>query len=245
MTKLLRQNNLDSQPGHRQELETALDYHFRDGVLLTMALTPPSTGLAPNNQRLEFFGDAILQFCVSSLIFREHPHWDEGAMSKLRGLLVSTEPLVEWAHSLQISLETGPRSTKRQVTPQRKSMADAVEALIAAMYLDAQRIGEDPMVAVSRLVESRFLNSIRSAYLGIWEERDSKTTLQERAATLGRPAPVYELVERTGPDHAPSFTVRVRVGQQEGLASATTLKGAQAESARRLLKTLDSGSTGE
>jgi ribonuclease-3 len=74
--------------------------------------------------------------------------------------------------------------------------------------------------------------------MGIWEARDSKTTLQERAAVLALPPPIYELVARTGPDHAPTFTVTVRMGSSAATASAGTLKRAQAEAARALLNTL-------
>jgi len=71
--------------------------------------------------------------------------------------------------------------------------------------------------------------------VGIWETKDSKTTLQERGAVLALPPPTYELMERTGPDHAPSFKVRAALGDHEAIASAGTLKRAQAEAARLLL----------
>lgn len=227
----------NSQEGPR--LEAGLGYRFRDQNWLSTALTPPSTGLDPDNQRLEFLGDAILQLCVTELIFREKPDWDEGAMSKLRGLLVCTQTLCEWAQSLDLVLRTGPRSTKKDsAAAVRKPKADAMEALIAAVFLDARNAGGDPLATVSALVASRFLPSIQEAQIGVWEERDSKTTLQERAASLSLPAPSYELIERGGPDHAPVFTVRVRTGTQQAVATAGTLKRAQAEAAREILKHL-------
>jgi len=218
-------------------LEASLGYGFRDHAWLTTALTPPSTGLSPDNQRLEFLGDAILQVCVSELIFREKPQWDEGAMSKLRGMLVCTQTLCEWAQDLGLQLGTGPRSTKKALAPGgRKPLADAMEALIAAIFLDARAAGADPLEAVSTIVAARFRQPVRQAQIGAWEEQDSKTTLQERSAVLSMPAPVYELLERGGPDHAPVFSVRVRVGTLEASATAGTLKRAQAEAARELLK---------
>jgi ribonuclease III len=220
-------------------LEVSLGYPFHDRNWLATALTPPSTGLHPNNQRLEYLGDAILQLCVSELIFHEKPDWDEGAMSKLRGMLVCTQTLCEWALALELKLGTGPRSTKHGSTAGgRKPVADAMEALIAAVFLDARSAGGDPLATVSSLVAARFLPSIRAARIGVWEEGDSKTTLQERAANLSLPAPAYELIERGGPDHAPVFTVRVRVGTQEAVATAGTLKRAQMEAARAILKQL-------
>jgi ribonuclease-3 len=222
-------------------LEENLGYHFQDRDLLAMALTPPSSGLSPNNQRLEFLGDAILQGIVSELIYQEKPHWDEGSMSKLRGLLVCTDTLCEWAQELGVPLRRGPRSTKeaRGSVP-RKPLADAMEALIAAIHLDARQAGRDPQPAVRTFVAARFGESIRQAFPGIWQERDSKTTLQERAAALSLPAPCYELVERGGLDHAPTFSVRAHVGPWEAVATAGTLKGAQMAAARLILKEMKS-----
>jgi ribonuclease-3 len=221
-------------------LETSLGHRFRNPIWLQTALTPPSTGLNPNNQRLEYLGDAILQLCVSQLIFREKPDWDEGAMSKLRGMLVCTQTLCDWATALDVNLGTGPRSTKKASDAAvRKPKADAMEALIAAVFLDVQDAGGDPLEVVSGLVDGKFLASIRGAPIGVWEAGDSKTTLQERAASLSLPAPSYELIERGGPDHAPVFTVRVRVGTLAAVATAGTLKRAQTEAAREILKHLD------
>lgn len=221
-------------------LEASLGHTFRDRDWLRTALTSPSTGLSPNNQRLEYLGDAILQLAVSELIFREKPDWDEGAMSKLRGMLVCTQTLYEWALALDLRLRTGPRSTKKDSSASvRKPKADAVEALIAGVFLDVRAGGGDPLGTISGIVATRFLPSIREARIGVWEERDSKTTLQERVATLSLPAPDYELIERSGPDHAPIFTVRVRVGALEAVATSGTLKKAQAEAAREILKHLD------
>lgn len=221
-------------------LEASLGHRFLDRELLATALTPPSSGLSPNNQRLEFLGDAILQAAVTELIYREKPEWDEGAMSKLRGMLVCTDTLCEWAQSLGLVLRRGPRSTKEGRGPQpRKPMADAVEALIAAIHLDVRNAGGDPRPIVEALVIRRFGDAIRQAFPGIWQERDSKTTLQERAAAQSLPAPSYELLERGGFDHAPTFTVRARMGPFEAVATAGTLKGAQMAAARQILRDME------
>ena len=220
-------------------LESRLGYCFRNPDLLRMALTPPSSGISPNNQRLEYLGDAILQCCVSRLVFQGQPTWEEGAMSKLRGMLVCTDSLRDWAQELDLALEEGPRSVKKASSTQLgKPMADALEAILAAIFLDAEKCSEDPMKAVMRVVKARFDASIRSASPGIWEARDSKTTLQERASATGLPAPVYELVERSGPDHEPRFSVRVSVGPHQSNGTAGTLKRAQTEAARNLLALL-------
>jgi ribonuclease-3 len=223
-------------PSAPSPLEEGLGHRFQDLALLRAALTPPSAGLPEDNQRLEFLGDSVLHLCVSVLVYREHPQWAEGALSKLRGLLVCTDALHQWAKDLGIELGRGPRSPRKPgAVDLRNPLADAVEALLAAVFLDVQAGGGDAFGAVQAIVERRFLQEVREAYVGIWEARDSKTTLQERAAALTLPPPVYELVGRTGPDHAPSFTVQVSLGERAATATAGTLKRAQTEAARALL----------
>jgi len=181
----------------------------------------------------------VLHLCVSVLLYREHPDWAEGALSKLRGLLVCTDALHAWARDLGIELGRGPRSPRKPgAVDLRNPLADAVEALLAAVFLDVQARGGDAFGTVQGIVERRFLQEIQGAFMGIWEARDSKTTLQERAAAMTLPPPVYDLVERSGPDHAPSFTVRVSLGERAATATAGTLKRAQTEAARALLLTL-------
>ena len=204
-------------------LEEGLGYRFRDAGLLRTALTPPSAGLPVDNQRLEFLGDSVLHLCVSLLVYREHPQWAEGALSKLRGLLVCTDALHQWARDLGIELGRGPRSPRKPgAVDQRNPLADSVEALLAAVFLDVQAQGGDALGTVRAIIERRFLAEVQEAYLGIWEAKDSKTTLQERGAALGLPRPEYELLEQTGPDHAPTFKVRAAAGPFEAVASAGT-----------------------
>jgi ribonuclease-3 len=228
-----------SAPPQGPGLEGRLGHRFRDPALLRAALTPPSAGLPGDNQRLEFLGDSVLHLCASLLVYREHPQWAEGALSKLRGMLVCTDALHQWARDLELDLARGPRSP-RKASPAslRNPLADAVEALLAAVFLDVQAAGGDALGAVRAIVERRFLAEVQAAYPGVWEARDSKTTLQERAAALGLPPPVYELRERSGPDHAPAFTVQARLGDRCATATAGTLKGAQAQAARNLLESL-------
>ena len=219
-------------------LEQRLAYQFQDEGLLSTALTPPSAGRSPDNQRLEFLGDSVLHLCVSLLVYREHPSWPEGSLSKLRGLLVCTDALHAWALDLGVELEKGPRSPRKASASLRNALADAMEAILAAIFLDLQARGREPLEGVQAIVAGRFLEEIRSAYVGIWETKDSKTTLQERGATLALPPPRYELLERTGPDHAPLFRVLATVGGHEAQACASTLKRAQMEAARILLTIL-------
>ena len=199
-------------------LEQKLGYQFQDGALLRIALTPPAAGQASDNQRMEFLGDSVLHLSVSLLVYREHPSWPEGSLSKLRGLMVCTQALHEWALDLGVELEKGPRSPRKAGSGDRKALADAMEAILAAVFLDQKEQGREPLGEVFRIVEGRFL--------------------QERGAVLALPLPTYELLEQTGPDHAPTFRVRVTMGALEAEASAGTVKGAQAEAARLLLLNL-------
>jgi ribonuclease-3 len=91
---------LSSKSTSPTPLEERLGYRFRNSALLRQALTPPSAGLPEDNQRLEFLGDSILTLCVASLVYQEHPDWAEGALSKLKGLLVCTDALYRWAQDL-------------------------------------------------------------------------------------------------------------------------------------------------
>ena len=229
-----------SRPAAPGAFEARLGHAFQDRALLERALTPPSAGAALDNQRLEFLGDALLNAAVALLIHARHPQWEEGAMSKLRGLLVCTESLHRWALDLGLELRKGPRSTRKGgAAPSPKALADAVEALLAAAYLDAEAGGRPPFPQLVALVEARFGAEIGQAYPGIWETRDSKTTLQERAAALGWEAPVYATLRQSGPDHQPRFQVEVRAGGLAARAESGTIKGAEAEAARILLSRMN------
>lgn len=228
----------------RKDVEAAIQYQFRDPSLLGLALTHGSAGRGQDNQRLEYLGDALLNFCVARLIYREQSDWPEGAMSKLRGMLVCTDALHDWAQELGLTLTTGARAPK-QPGALRKPLADAVEALLAAIYLDVEDSKNDGLEAVMSIVARRHLEAIRSAHIGMWEHGDSKTTLQEKAAALGFPAPLYEQISRSGADHQPTFKVRVSIGELQAEASAGNLKQAEILAARDLVKHLDRITSGQ
>jgi ribonuclease-3 len=221
---------------HSADAEALLGYRFGDRSLLELALTPPSSGHPTHNQRLEFLGDALLNAAVAVLLHREWPSWPEGDLSKLRGMLVRREALLDWALDLQLALRSGPRSAKNPAQAgTEKALADALEAVLGALFLDAQSTGGDAFQSVVAVVEQRFLATIQQAWPGIWEVQDSKTTLQERAASHGLEPPVYALLGRRGPDHAPRFKIRVDVGGLCAEAESGSIKGAETEAARILL----------
>lgn len=226
--------------GGPSPLEQRLGYAFADRALLSLALTHASSGAPDNNQRLEFLGDALLSGSLSLVIFREKPRWTEGHMSKLRHLLISTEALHAWASDLGVEVRTGSgRQAPAQLkTSFRKPLADAMEALLAAVFLDHRQRGGDGFSEVERLVTGRFRDAIRTADEGTWQRHDPKTTLQERAATLRLSHPAYGLLGQEGPDHAPSFRVEVRVGDHRAVGVGPNRKKAEASAAARMLEQL-------
>ena len=228
--------------GDPGDLEARLGHRFSDRTLLQEALTHTSASKGRDNQRLEFLGDALLNFTVALLLHRERPDWQEGPMSKFRGVLVRTDSLHGWA--LDLGLDRALTATHPRKAPPMgpKPLADAMEALLAAIFLDAQASGRDGTAAVLATVEGRFLDPIRFAHPEAWALLDPKTTLQETAARLGRPAPVYAQVSQSGPGHAPRFTVLVSVGDLQAEARGPSRKRAEGDAARRLLGLL-TGST--
>lgn len=220
------------RPANRARLEAALGHTFSNPALLDEALTHASAG-GRDNQRLEFLGDALLSAAVAALIHRLRPDWEEGAMSKLRTLLVRTETLAAWAEELGLELKESLGRTRARMGA--KPRADALEAILGAVFLDA---GEQGFQKVSHLVDHRFATAVRDAHEGLWAAADPKTTLQERAASLGLPAPAYTLISQDGPGHAPRFTVRAEVTPHAAVAEGGSRKGAEAEAARLLLAQL-------
>lgn len=216
-------------------LEARLGYRFQDRALLKEALTHTSAGSPRDNQRLEFLGDALLNFTVALLLHRERSDWQEGSMSKLRGVLVRTESLHDWALDLHLDLALKAAHPRKAPPMGPKPLADALEALLAAVYLDAQAVGVEGAAQVLALVEGRFLEPIRKAQPESWTRTDPKTHLQETAARMGLPAPVYAQLELAGPGHAPRFTMQVSVGPLSAQAEGTTRKKAEGDAARLLL----------
>lgn len=225
------------------DFEARLGHRFANPALLQEALTHASAHASAaaagrDNQRLEFLGDALLNFTVALLIHRERPDWQEGAMSKLRGMLVRTASLHDWARDLGLGQALKSAHPRKAPAMGQKPLADALEALLAAVYLDAQATGADGSARVLSLVEARFLEPIRQAHPESWTRLDPKTHLQETAAKLGLPAPVYAQVKLAGPGHAPRFTMEVAVGERTAQAEGPTRKQAEGEAARRLLELL-------
>lgn len=177
---------------------------------LSQALTHPSfahenRGFS-DNQRLEFLGDAILDFCASEILFERMGDADEGELTRIRSQLVSGEALAAFARTQDLSaaLRLGKGAQSGDLGDSTNVLADAVEALIAACYLDR---GLDAARAVCRTLVDFGLE--RAQTVG---ERDPKSDLQERVQALGFKPPTYRVVDSGGPSHDPWFEVEVCVG---------------------------------
>ncbi len=202
------------------ELEEVLNYAFRDRELLLQSLTHKSyvnenrhreavDGNLVDNERLEFLGDAVLELRVSEVLYAQYPDKPEGELSRARSQIVNTEALARFSTKLGLGnyLRLG-RGEEVQGGRQRTSLlADAFEALLAALYLDGA--GECLQGLVVNLV-SREMAASRV---------DCKSQLQEKLQELSGQPPVYQLLERQGADHKPLFFVEVQDGSGRILGS--------------------------
>ena len=214
-------------------------YHFRNRDLLIRALTHSSRAAeegSASNERLEFLGDAVLELIISDCIFGNDELRDEGALSKLRALIVCSDSLDMTARRIGLDrlLRLG-RSEEASGGRNKKALTeDAMESLIGAIYLDS---GLD---SARDFVVRTHLPVIESAVSGHLTY-DYKTTLQEKVLhdRLGELS--YELVGETGPDHNKTFTSRaVLSGVAYPAASGASIKKSEQNAARILLDILNS-----
>ena len=195
----------------RDELCAALGVEDLDAELLERALTHRSfayeNGGIPTNERLEFLGDSILGQAVTVKLFRDHPELDEGELAKRRASLVSSAALAEVGRSIGVGsyVRLGRGETMTGGADKPSILADTVEAIIGAVYLDAG--GDAATALVLRLVTPLLADPDRFG-----AAMDPKTSLQEIAARRSAPPPVYTVTE-SGPDHNKHFVATVSVGE--------------------------------
>lgn len=203
--------------------------------MLEMALTHPSYGSdhhVPDNQRLEFLGDAVLELAISRLLYIVHPEMPEGGLSRLRSALVREETLAQAASGYQIGREIRLSIGEERTGGRRKPslLADAMEAVIAAVYLDGGT--EAAFGLVERTIDVRASQDLD--YFVV----DAKTRLQELLQKDGH-APAYEIIAVEGPPHAPMFTSRVTVdGTVLGEGQGRTKRQAQQQAAAKAIAAL-------
>ncbi len=190
-------------------LEEAIGYRFRDHALLEEALSHRSYASESRspvyNERLEFLGDSILSAVVAHELYLHYPNEKEGALSKKRSQLVSRPNLAKWAQDLDIGsylyLGVGEESSGGRL--RQSLLANSVEALIGAVYLDG---GYESAAA--------FIRRYFTAEHGTLVETDYKSRLQELLQRKYRKTPDYAMSSFTGPDHDRTFEVEVRLGKK-------------------------------
>ena len=215
-------------------LATVLGHRFGDPALLDQAVTHPSatSPARPDNQRLEFLGDRVLGLIVAEALLATYPGEAEGTLAPRFNALVRRETLAEIA--VEIGLGEFLRLGRSEATGggRRKKaiLADAMEAVIAALFLDGG------MAAAQHFILARWQERIEAPDTA---PMDAKTRLQEWAQGRGMALPIYEVTGREGPDHAPRFTVEARLESGETAAGeANSKKQAEQIAAAALLARL-------
>ena len=210
-------------------LQDRIDYHFKDLWLLQKALTHPSAGSEKNYERLEFLGDRVVGLVMAEELFRHFPEENEGDLAKRHAALVQGRMLTQVARKINIGAAMELSDAERQSGGDQNEniLADAVEGLIGAIYIDGG------LAESHRVIKALWGKSIKIMRT---PPQDPKTALQEWAQGRALPLPKYELVGRSGPDHAPTFEVKVEV---EGYPSWTSFgpsrRKAEKEAAGMLL----------
>ena len=215
-----------------EAFSSRLGHQFETPELLIRALTHPSLSSPsrPDNQRLEFLGDRVLGLVISDALFHADRTADEGTLAPRFNALVRRESCAHVARSLDLGNVLKLGRSEMMSGGRRKDalLADAMEAVIAAVYLDS---GYDTARAVVLAHWTALIDRVAE------DARDPKSALQEWAQAKGQPTPSYEEVARAGPDHAPEFTIEARLadGTSER-ATAGSKRSAEMEAARALLE---------
>ena len=225
--------------------QKALKITFRNPMLLEQALVHSSfTNENPSrsvrhNERLEFLGDAILDYIVAEKLYQDHPEISEGEMTKIRAALVRRETLAHLAKEIELGtyLSMGKGEESSGGRDKIPNLAGAVEALIAAVYLDLGM--EEAKDFVNRLYAGEWDKLLRRGSL-----KDYKSRLQELTQSRFQKIPAYHLISETGPDHEKQFRVEVMVDSQVlGNGAGKSKKIAETEAARSALRLLSKGFT--
>ena len=210
-----------------KKLEERLGYSFQQSNLLKLALTHPSSG-EQNNQRLEYLGDAVLELCISDLLFHLHPHYPEGRLTRLRAFLVCKATLLQVAKALSLQHHVVSQPPLSAEARGRSGiLADAVEAVLAAIYLDGG------LTAAMTFVRLHWAQALAMED----NETSAKSELQEYYQTQYQRDLTYRTLEETGPAHAREFLSAVYDGETElGRGKGRSKKQAEQAAAAMALK---------
>lgn len=201
-------------------------------ALLTQALTHRSSG-KNNYERLEFLGDAIVDFICADCLCSTYPEANEGELSRIRAALVDQATLASCARELRLSdyLVLGTGELKSGGFRRDSILADVFEALVAAIYRDCGMAGARKLV--EPMLRKRFNEAERAFSI-----KDGKSTLQEWLQARGKPRPEYVLVSQSGPDHDASFVVRCVSEGFSAPGNGVSLKRAEQVAAESLMQLL-------
>ena len=208
---------MNPRPRNHEKLQFRLGYKFADLDLLDRALThssavSPARRIERSYQRLEFLGDRVLGLVVADMLYKRYPKANEGELSRTLNTLVRKETCAIIARTLDLGKEIylGESEARTGGSEKEAILGDISEAIIGAIYCDG---------GLARAYD--FVEAMFSEFLadGQANKADAKTTLQEWAQARGLEPPTYTLVERTGPDHAPEFTIAVTLGDFEQLSA--------------------------
>lgn len=223
-----------------EEFTNRLGLQFSDSLLLSRSLTHSSylnenPDALEDNERLEFLGDAVLDFVVGAWLYNRYPEMNEGNLTRMRSALVKTEQLADFGRDIHIGavLRLG-RGEEENGGRTRDAMLCAVfEALIGALFLDSGVLNVEQFI--SPLLDTATKRILRSNL-----DRDPKSQLQEWAQAQGFIAPEYRVVSESGPDHDKLFRVHVLIdGKNYGSGDGGSKQSASKDAARKALKKLN------
>ena len=212
-----------------------LGHGFKQPELITRALTHGSISSAtrPDNQRLEFLGDRVLGLVMAEALLAKDKGAAEGILAPRFNALVRKEACADVARALDLGAVLRLGKSEMVSGGRRKEalLGDAMEAVIAAVYLDAG------FIAARDVILAHWGSRIDDVEI---DARDAKTALQELVQSSGEAPPIYEIIARDGPDHAPKFTIEVRVAKgQSATAKAGSKRQAEQAAAKALLERLE------
>lgn len=219
------------------KLEETIKYKFNNHQLLIEAFTHPSlkrcfTDKEKDYERLELLGDSILGFVITEALFKKFNNADEGKLAKLRACLVCKETLCEVAAEINLAdyilMTHGEEVLGGRFN--QNNLENVLEALLAAIYLDSN------------------IDVVRSIILNLWSTKisdpnikysDPKTTLQEWSQKKFNIKPIYQVIEKSGEAHLPTFNVQVMVNEHNSIGQGNSVKSAEKDAARNLISLLN------
>ena len=223
--------NIFSRPSY---CEKKLGYKFKNKKLFRQALMHKSwmKGNSPDNERMEYLGDAVLNLALGDVLMKKYPHAQEGILSKMRSSLVSTKGLYKQALNLNIGkeLELSAGAKAHHIRRNARLMASFFEAIIGAIYLDSGYVKAQKVISI---IFQKDLNQT-------WVDEDYKTILQGKSQKMFQQTPEYRLLNSKGPAHRKIFVVQVYVKSKKlGIGKGGTKKDAEQSSAEEALKNFD------